>query len=175
MKRGIFKEKGITLVALVVTIIILLILAGVTISLVVGQGGLIQRAKNSGDIYKEAEANESEELDEYGQVIDDAMKESGAITIDSLKNTDRTIDDLNADNGDSNEDGVVDTNDDLRGFYIDLNGDGQITTYDDGVIFGDLKTGGKGVYWCRTTEGMYDDIDSVLDAKKIWQNHIKQY
>jgi hypothetical protein len=81
---------------------------------------------------------------------------------DPLKNTDRTIDDLNADGGDSNKDGVVDTKDDLRGFYIDLNNDGNLDTTNDGVIYGDLLKGGKGVYWCRTTEGTYDDIDSYL-------------
>ena len=81
---------------------------------------------------------------------------------DPLKNTDRTIDDLNKDEGDSNKDGVVDTKDDLRGFYIDLNNDGNLDTTNDGVIYGDLLTGGKGVYWCHTTEGMYDDIDSYL-------------
>ena len=58
---------------------------------------------------------------------------------------------------DSNKDGVVDTKDDLRGFYIDLNNDGNLDTTNDGVIFGDLLTGGKGVYWCHTTEGIPDD------------------
>ena len=47
MKRTNLREKGITLIALVVTIIILLILAGVTISLVVGQNGLIGRTQAS--------------------------------------------------------------------------------------------------------------------------------
>lgn len=41
------ENKGITLVALVVTIIVLLILAGVTISLVVGQNGIITRARQA--------------------------------------------------------------------------------------------------------------------------------
>lgn len=41
------ENKGITLVALVVTIIVLLILAGVTISLVVGQNGIITRAREA--------------------------------------------------------------------------------------------------------------------------------
>ena len=41
------KESGITLVALVVTIVVLLILAGVSINLVVGQNGLINRAKEA--------------------------------------------------------------------------------------------------------------------------------
>ena len=41
------KEKGITLVALVVTIVVLLILAGVSINLVLGENGLITQAKNA--------------------------------------------------------------------------------------------------------------------------------
>ena len=41
------KERGITLVALVVTIVVLLILAGVSISLVVGQNGIVKYAQNA--------------------------------------------------------------------------------------------------------------------------------
>ena len=41
------KEKGITLIALVITIIVLLILAGVTIAMVVGDNGILTRAKES--------------------------------------------------------------------------------------------------------------------------------
>ena len=39
------REKGITLIALVVTIIVLLILAGVAIATLTGKNGLITRAK----------------------------------------------------------------------------------------------------------------------------------
>ena len=45
MKRT--KERGITLIALVVTIIVLLILAGVTISLVLGQDGIFRKAETA--------------------------------------------------------------------------------------------------------------------------------
>ena len=41
------KNRGITLVSLVITIIVLLILAGVTISLVVGNNGIIQKAQEA--------------------------------------------------------------------------------------------------------------------------------
>ena len=41
------KQKGITLVALVVTIVVLLILAGVSINLVLGENGLITQAKDA--------------------------------------------------------------------------------------------------------------------------------
>lgn len=48
-KRIISREHGITLVALVVTIIVLLILAGITIQLVLGQNGIIHRAGDARD------------------------------------------------------------------------------------------------------------------------------
>ena len=41
------KQSGITLVALVVTIVVLLILAGVSINLVLGENGLITQAKEA--------------------------------------------------------------------------------------------------------------------------------
>ena len=51
------KERGITLVALVVTIIVLLILAGVAISLTIGQNGIFQRAQNAANTWRNAETN----------------------------------------------------------------------------------------------------------------------
>ena len=51
-------EKGITLVALVVTIVVLLILAGVSINTVVGDDGIIQKAKEKAEATKRASAEE---------------------------------------------------------------------------------------------------------------------
>ena len=51
-------QKGITLVALVITIIILLILAGVTISLTLGKNGLFDSAKRATQNYADAANNE---------------------------------------------------------------------------------------------------------------------
>ena len=42
------KENGITLIALVITIIVLLILAGVTIAMLTGENGLLSRASSTG-------------------------------------------------------------------------------------------------------------------------------
>ena len=160
-------NRAITLIALIVTIIVLLILAGVTINLAVNNQGIFNKAKTATRAYKNATEDERTGLDEADKEIAKYMPKegseggssSGSETTgnDPLKNTDRTIDDLNKDEGDSNKDGVVDTKDDLRGFYIDLNNDGNLDTTNDGVIFGDLLTGGKGVYWCHTTEGIPDD------------------
>ena len=41
------RDQGITLISLVVTIIILIILAGVSINLILGQNGIINKAKEA--------------------------------------------------------------------------------------------------------------------------------
>ena len=64
------KERGITLVALVITIIILLILAGVTLSTALGNNGLFQRAKIAGEKYKESSKMEEEDLYTFENYID---------------------------------------------------------------------------------------------------------
>lgn len=51
-------DKGITLIALVITIIVLLILAGVAIAMVLGQDGLFKKAQTAKD--KTVESQEIE-------------------------------------------------------------------------------------------------------------------
>ena len=46
-KRSLKEQKGITLIALVVTIVVLLILAGVSISMLSGENGIIRQAQFS--------------------------------------------------------------------------------------------------------------------------------
>jgi len=59
MKRN---QKGITLVALVVTIIVLLILAGISLNLVAGSNGILTRASNAANTNYRAAAREATEL-----------------------------------------------------------------------------------------------------------------
>ena len=60
---------------MVVTVIVLLILAGVTISLVLGNNGLFKRASDAANIWKKAEGNEQKEMkkieDAYDKIIND--------------------------------------------------------------------------------------------------------
>ncbi len=80
-----YEEKGITLIALVITIIILLILAGVTLTTALGQHGLFQRARTTVEKYKESKVDESEKLAELDKFIDN--KEKGKIKVKkTLKN-----------------------------------------------------------------------------------------
>ena len=65
------KEKGITLIALVVTIIILLILLGVTISQISGENGLFQRIRQTVEKYKNASEEEQIQIGILEQYVSD--------------------------------------------------------------------------------------------------------
>ncbi len=67
------QEKGITLIALVVTIVVLLILAGVSLSLVLNNNGVISRAKEAKNRYAEAQTNEEKQLNEVSDWIKEAV------------------------------------------------------------------------------------------------------
>jgi type II secretory pathway pseudopilin PulG len=60
-------QKGITLIALVITIIVLLILAGITINLTIGQNGIITTAQQAGKNYQQAAEDEQTQLAEFLQ------------------------------------------------------------------------------------------------------------
>ena len=66
--------KGITLVALVVTIIVLLILAGVAISFTIGEDGIFRKAQDATKLYENAQKNEMISLEEMSNYIDDVNK-----------------------------------------------------------------------------------------------------
>ena len=72
--------KGITLIALVVTIIVLLILAGVALSLTVGNNGLFRRAENAANTWQMAEQNEQKEMEQAGNFLDDYTSEYNKAT-----------------------------------------------------------------------------------------------
>ena len=60
LKNSQNSTKGITLIALVVTIVVLLILAGISINLIFGQDGIINAAKQA--VIKKAQAEKEEEV-----------------------------------------------------------------------------------------------------------------
>jgi len=66
-------EKGITLISLVVTILVLLILAGVTLNLTLGEGDIFKTAEKAAKNYKDAENEELGLLGEFNENL-------GAIT-----------------------------------------------------------------------------------------------
>lgn len=62
MKKEWKIEKGITLIALVITIIVLIILAGISIRLILGENGIISKSKKAEVYYEEAVAKEKLEI-----------------------------------------------------------------------------------------------------------------
>ena len=69
------KENGITLIALVITIIILLILAGVTIATLSGDNGILKNAAKAKEETEKAEIIEQIRLDIYGEISNNKGKE----------------------------------------------------------------------------------------------------
>ena len=63
------RERGITLIALVITIIVLLILAGVSISMLTGDNGIITQAQNAKNKTEEAARKEEQDLAELEAII----------------------------------------------------------------------------------------------------------
>ena len=70
MKKNLKNEKAITLIALVITIIVLLILAGISIATLTGNNGLLSKATSAKEETKKAEYKESLELIGAGLQID---------------------------------------------------------------------------------------------------------
>ena len=66
------KQNGITLVELVITIIILLILAGISIAALSNQG-LFQKATKAGEETNKAAKNEQNTLTEYETVLNEYL------------------------------------------------------------------------------------------------------
>lgn len=66
------RQNGITLVALVITIIILLILAGISIAALSNQG-LFQKATKAGEETNKAAKNEQNTLTEYENVLNEYL------------------------------------------------------------------------------------------------------
>ena len=151
------QTKGITLIALVITIIILLILAGVSIAMLSGKNGILTKASTSTEATKQANAKERLKI------------ELMAIQTDSLSNgKTATLDDL-----DSNKDQLTNKN-----ISIDNSGTPRNVTLDgytfkvkdDLTIEGDGTTNNSGGNNSDgDNSGENSNID-ILNKKDLWTN-----
>ena len=154
------KNKGITLIALVVTIIVLLILAGITIAVTVNGSDLFRRARQSTEKWNEEQKKEEElikkgfvdQINEYQEGknedsidIDDYVKNGLVLWYDGIQNT-RNGNNPNAtsweDLSGNNNDGmfsnamVANQNDIIassKGYY-DVNEKGYVFWHNDAYI-----------------------------------------
>ena len=173
MERGIIRQRGITLIALVITIIVLLILAGVTIAALSGDNGILTRAAESKNKTEEAQEKEglklavtSSQMEDVNTLEIDKEKLENAIRQQFGNNKDFSVTD--------NKDGsfLVSMNDTGRMYYIDDTGEVidqskilKISTADELKSFRDNVNIGK------TYEGWYVYLANniTLDINEEWE------
>ena len=69
-KRNYLKQNGITLIALVVTIVVLLILAGVSLNAIFSENGIIKRAQDAQNKMDQATQNDLDAINGLNELID---------------------------------------------------------------------------------------------------------
>jgi len=69
------KDKGITLIALIVTIVVLIILATISINIVFGENGIINRAESAEQAYENGIRNEHQSIEQLEDFLEDIITE----------------------------------------------------------------------------------------------------
>ncbi len=112
-------KNGITLIALVITIIILLILAGISIATLTGENGLLTKTHTAKTETKKANAEEQVKIAVAGSFDND-----GKITEDKVKEELRKIPNV-GEIRDTNRGFPIEV--DLDGYTFEIDGDGRVT------------------------------------------------
>ncbi len=166
------KDRGITLVALVITIIILLILAGITISSLTNTG-LFGRAKEAKEKTQAAEANQAKTLNEYEDELNKYT--SGTPTTPPAPQIKKVADNIGS---------VISTTDNTEledeygnkivvpaGFKIVSDSTtGNATTVNNGIVIEDATTGataGSQFVWIPVGKIYTDTAKTDANAKTI--------
>ena len=154
------KNKGITLIALVVTIIVLLILAGISIATLTGENGLLSKATTAKEETKKAEIREEIEL-AIAAIQAEELQKGNKVTLETLA-------------GSEEEPGQLENSKDLEGITAKLNVEeitgeykGYDYTIDENlkVRIGDSVTGINIKYELSTTEHTNKDITLKVTAE----------
>ena len=151
--------KGITLIALVVTIVVLLILAGVSINLIIRDGGIFSMTNKASKETSKASVKEKIQLEAIDSI---KYENAGTFDINLFKNN------LNKKLGVA-EDKIIENEENIivriDGYKVTVNKDGQVENIedDDGI---DNQPNTE--YKNRTIEENYNDISKL--AEKIFDN-----
>ena len=79
MNKLLKNKQGVTLIALVVTIVILIILAGVSMAMVLGNNGIFEQAKKGANSMASAESNTQEGFNSMSSEIDKILNGNGSL------------------------------------------------------------------------------------------------
>ena len=93
MKTKFKENKGITLIALVITIIVLLILAGVSIAMLTGENGILTQAQRAKTETEEAQKDEENVLGSYEQYIEGTTNGGTLTTVTGNETTNTRLQD----------------------------------------------------------------------------------
>lgn len=154
------KQKGITLIALVITIIVLLILAGISIATLTGENGLLSKATTAKEETKKAEIREEIEL-AIAAIQAEELQKGNKVTLETLA-------------GSEEEPGQLENSKDLEGITAKLNVEtitgeykGYDYTIDENlkVRIGDSVTGINIEYELSTNEDTNQDITLSVTAE----------
>ena len=104
------KEQGITIVSLVITVVIMIILAAVTINVTLGDGGLIQQAQHAAEQTANATKSEQEQLENVASQINDIIAGIGSGGSDTNLVETNSVDTNSVDTNSVEETNTVDTN-----------------------------------------------------------------
>ena len=133
------RNKGITLIALVITIIVLLILAGVTIATLTGENGILTKASEASEKTNYAGAKEAVEMEAMG-AFDDTGRYSVDLAKENLENhTNATVTE--------NIDGTLYVQKDGYNFDIDEEGNVSLATRVSAGSLHSLAIDGEGNLW----------------------------
>ena len=108
MKKNLKNTKGITLIALVITIIVLLILAGVTITTLTGDNGILTRASDASRESEIASVKEQAQLD-ISNWITGELENGRDSTVNTPEKVKEILDTANQNNGNKYYNGYTDT------------------------------------------------------------------
>ncbi len=166
------RMKGITLISLVVSIIILMILAGISISMLTGENGILKKTREAKLKNEEAIEIESVNLAVSTSKMDDLntteiTKENLEKNLKSISNRDSSFEIAENNSGDF----TIKFNDSNREYYIDKSGE---VIYNDNILkisnSDELKKFRDSVNKGNSYNGwyIYLDNDIILDPNEEW-------
>ena len=156
-QKGMQKNsKGITLIALVITIIVLLILAGVTIATLTGDNGILNQAGKAKDKTTEAEAIERVQVEVAGSygidgTIDKEQLNKNLKNINGLIYNEKPL-------SDSNKIANLPATVTLNGYYIVINANGGVEKIPE--IIAKIRANPQAYYGKKVTNYKASDSDT---------------
>ena len=179
------KERGITLIALVITIIVLLILAGVSIAMLTGENGILTQAQTAKEKTEKASVIEQVQVDILGEQSKGNGSGIDAGTLQTILN--KYFSDVPEDANEITTETVLTAKEEYGGYdiplsdmytgniiaekepievaesytanFADMDGDGTA----DGIIYADLAVGGSGQWNDNSWSGYeYSKVESGL-------------